>query len=81
MNTQRNTNAFKKNADVAKAASGSCILNSAVHPCSSGNDLPGDGKIEIDTRDRQAQHLHTVGGCKKTPASSSEASQRRAAAI
>lgn len=46
-------------------------------PCSSGNDLPGVSKIEIEIdfchqRDRQAQHLHTVSGCKQTPASSHE---------
>lgn len=61
--------AFEKTADVAKARAYS---NWAVHPCSSGNDdLPGVGKIEIDfchQIDRQAQHLHRVGGCKQTPA-------------
>lgn len=58
---------------------GSCISNWAVHPCSSGNDLPGVSKTEIDCchqRHRQTRHLHTVGGCKQTPGSSHEASQQ-----
>lgn len=46
------------------------ILNRTVHPCSSGNDLAGVAKTEIEKR--QTEHLHTVGGCNQIPVMSQQ---------